>query len=75
MDLAELRQESDQIDEKLVALFAARMKASEQVAAYKKEHNLPVMDAGRERQKRVEVASMVDSELQTATDALYSLIF
>lgn len=75
MDLTELRQEIDRIDEKLVALFAERMQAAARVAAYKKEHNLPVMDAGRERQKRVEVASLVDSELQTAVDALYSLIF
>ncbi|NLF80081.1 MAG: bifunctional chorismate mutase/prephenate dehydratase [Clostridia bacterium] len=75
MNLTELRQEIDHIDAKLVALFAERMKAVERVAAYKKEHQLPVLDAARERQKRVDIASMVDSELQTATDALYSLIF
>ena len=70
MNLTELRQEIDHIDAKLVALFAERMKAVERVAAYKKEHQLPVLDAARERQKRVDIASMVDSELQTATDAL-----
>jgi chorismate mutase / prephenate dehydratase len=75
MDLTDLRQEIDKLDEKLVALFAERMKVSEQVAEYKKEHNIPVGDTGRERQKLVDVASQVDSELQTYTDALYSLIF
>ena len=32
----------------MAKLFAERMKASEMVAEYKKEHGLPILDRGRE---------------------------
>ncbi|MBO4901597.1 MAG: chorismate mutase [Lachnospiraceae bacterium] len=51
MDLTECRKKLDEIDEKLVRLFEERMCISEQVAAYKAEHDLPVLDAKREEEK------------------------
>ena len=49
MDIKELREQINEIDEKLVELFLKRMEVSAGVAAYKKERGLPVFDAQRER--------------------------
>ena len=49
-ELAELRQELDQLDREIVSLFERRMAISRQVAQYKLAHDLPVLDAGREAQ-------------------------
>lgn len=38
----------DRVDREMADLFEQRMAAVEQVVAYKKEHGLPVLDAGRE---------------------------
>ena len=50
MDIQELRLELNQIDKELSALFARRMNISGQVAEYKREHNMPVLDRSRERE-------------------------
>lgn len=50
-DLKELRKEIDSIDRQIQELFERRMKISEEVAAYKKERQLPVLDAKREDEK------------------------
>ena len=49
MDLQEIRVRIDDIDAKLVALFAERMHTVRDVAQYKAENNLPILDSGRER--------------------------
>ena len=48
-DLAQCREEINRIDEAMARLFEERMRVAEQVAAYKKEHGLPVYDAEREK--------------------------
>ncbi len=40
----------NEIDQQMAALFEARMQAVEQVAAYKQQHGLPVLDTSRETQ-------------------------
>lgn len=75
MNISELRNEIDQIDEKLVELFVERMDTSEKIAQYKKENSLPVFDPARERQKLNEISEHIDNKIHTYTDALYSLIF
>ena len=50
MDIQELRLELNQIDKELSALFARRMMISGQVAEYKREHNMPVLDQSREQE-------------------------
>ena len=47
MELKELRNEIDLIDDELVQLFNKRMQLSAQVADYKKEHNMTVLQANR----------------------------
>jgi chorismate mutase/prephenate dehydratase len=50
MTLDEMRKEIDEIDQKLLPLFMARMDCAKQVAAIKKEQNLPVFNAQREQE-------------------------
>ncbi len=49
-DLSDYRREIDEIDRQLVPLFEQRMEIVQKVAAYKKEHHLPVLHAGREEE-------------------------
>lgn len=50
MDLKELRNRIDDIDSEILELFSRRMEVCRGVAEYKKEHDLPVMQGGREKQ-------------------------
>lgn len=47
--LEESRLVINEVDDQLVKLFEKRMKAVENVLAYKKENNLPIFDASREK--------------------------
>ena len=75
MDLQTYRKQLDEIDEQLVSLFQQRMNISSDIAAYKKEHNIPVLDASREREKLSAVCARVTPELRNYTSVLYSSIF
>lgn len=48
MNLEHLRLEIDAIDAQMMALFKERMKISQMIGAYKKAHQLPVLDSKRE---------------------------
>lgn len=48
MDLKEARVEIERIDKEMRTLFEQRMTAVESIAAYKKEHGLPIRDEERE---------------------------
>ncbi len=75
MELTECRQKLDEIDEKIVALFEERMQISEAVAAYKAEHNLPVLDAAREEQKLAVIRDLVkDPKNKEAAAELFEKI-
>jgi len=69
--LEELRSEIDQIDRQMVDLFKARMEAASQVAEYKKEKGLPVLDAGRERALLSKVADQAGEEFADYTQSVY----
>jgi len=56
MDLQELRKEIDKIDDELIPLLMKRMDISEQVAKYKVQRGLPVLNAEREQQILDDVA-------------------
>ncbi len=49
-DLNEIRQEINEIDEKLTELFRRRMECARDVAEYKKANDLPILNAERERE-------------------------
>ena len=50
MDLKDYRNKLDQIDANILALFRQRMETVGEIAVYKKEHGLPVLAAGREKE-------------------------
>lgn len=49
MELSEIREKIDAVDDQLLDLFLERMHLSEEVAAYKNEHHLPILNKERER--------------------------
>ena len=61
MDLAEIRQEIDQVDQAIVALMEKRMQLVDQVAAYKQVTGKPIFDPAREQVLLDKVASLVDN--------------
>ncbi len=73
--LPEYRKKIDEIDEKLIALFADRMEVSAQIAQCKKQEGIPVLDESRERQKLLDIADRSPQEIRDYTVELYSLIF
>ncbi len=75
MDLNDYRTRIDQIDDQLVKLFAERMETVVGIAKYKEEHNLPVLDAGRERKKLLALAEKSPEALREYVVSLYSLMF
>ena len=71
MDLNELRIKIDEIDRQMVELFDRRMRIAAEVAAYKKENGLPVLDASREKAKLEAVSAMAEDDMADYTRALY----
>lgn len=60
LNLNEIRKKINAIDEKLVELFEERMETVSEVAAYKKQHNMKILDSSREK----EVIAKAVSQLQ-----------
>lgn len=75
MDIKDLRQEINNIDSELTALFNKRMNISLEVAKYKIENNMPVLDKSRERDILEKVASASSPEVEAYIRMLYSDIF
>ncbi len=69
-----LRCEIDEIARSLVALYKRRMKVAANVAAYKKENGLPVLDASRERALLAKIAELAGEEHADSAVALYSTL-
>ena len=66
---------STRIDRELVRLFAERMRTAAGIAAYKKEHHLPVLDPLREREKLDALSQLAPEEFSDYTRRLYIQIF
>ena len=62
MDLAVLRGQLDEIDEKIVQLYEERMEICSQVADYKIETGKKVLDKSREEEKLRKVSSLAHNE-------------
>ena len=60
--LGAARAEINEIDKEMADLFVRRMRAAEKVAAYKKEHALPILDAAREAEIVQTNAKLVEDE-------------
>ena len=75
MEQSDYRREIDKIDDQIVDLFAQRMAMAKEIAAYKKAHNLPIRDGGREREKMRAVTERAPEDMKEYTSLLYSLMF
>lgn len=75
MNLQELRNNIDVTDEKILSLFMERMELCKGVADYKKQHNMPVFQGGREKQVIDRIKSLTgDTALENGTAALFTTI-
>lgn len=74
MELKELREQINTIDQELVPLFIRRMNVAAQVADYKKEHDLPVLDPSRERALLEKISELSGEEFEDYTRTLYATI-
>ena len=72
--LEEIRGQIDEIDRQMVDLFKARMEAAAQVAEYKMENGLPVLDAGRERALLGKIGDQAGEELADYAQSMYRTI-
>lgn len=75
MDLDSLRNEIDKIDEQLTALFTERMKICGEVARYKEEHGLTVLNRGREREILARVSELAGENFAGYTRILFATLF
>lgn len=73
-DLSVIREKINEIDNKIVELWKERMETCLAVAQYKKENNLPVLDAKRERELLNRVGNMAGEELDVYSRVLYDTI-
>ena len=74
MDLNELRSEINQIDDQILDLFLRRMDVASQVADYKREHNLPILQPAREREILKKMAEKAGPELSGYSRVLFSML-
>ena len=74
MELKDVREQIDQLDRELVELFVRRMNCSAQVAEYKRNHHMQVLDPARERALLDKVSELAGEEFEEYTRTLYSTI-
>ena len=74
MELSDIRAKIDVVDEQLLKLFLERMDLAEEVAAYKNEHHLPILNKERERAVLARVAENAGSRERYAYH-LFSTLF
>lgn len=74
MDLTEIRKEINRVDDQLVKLFVERMELASQVAAYKRENNMPIFVPAREREILKKVAEQAGPEFGSYARLLYATI-
>ena len=74
MNLEDCRKEIDKIDKEMVSLFVKRMNVAKEVAAYKKENNMNIYDAQRERELLEKIEEMAGEEFGDYTRRLYGSV-
>ena len=73
-DLSELRVEIDSIDRQIVELLGQRMAVANEVAEYKRERDLPVLDSSREQALLSKVTTQAGEEFAGGVRAVYHAI-
>lgn len=75
MELKEYRAQIDAVDDEIVRLFQERMDIAANIAAFKKENGLPILQTAREREKLADVTGKAREDMQSYLRVLYSLLF
>ncbi len=73
-DLLEIRGQINNIDNQIIELWKERMALSLEVAEYKKENRLPILDEQREKELLDRISSLAGEELEGYSRELYSEI-
>lgn len=73
-NLSEIRERINGIDDEIVRLWRERMEASLSVAKYKKENNIPVLDARREKELLARISQSAGEELGVYARVLYDTV-
>ena len=74
MDLQEMRNTIDAIDDEIIALYIRRMETAAQVGAWKREHGVQVLDAGREQALLRRVGEKAGPRYAEGVQALFTLL-
>lgn len=75
MELKDYRAQIDAVDDEIVCLFQERMDIAANIAAFKKENGLPILQTAREREKLADVTGKAREDMQSYLRVLYSLLF
>ena len=75
MDLKECRETIDVIDNQIITLFKQRMGIVVDIAAYKREHNLPILSTGREQEVLERISVAAGEELAPYAQELFQKLF
>lgn len=74
LNLQEIRGKLDTIDSQMIGLFCQRMNLVKDVAAYKQEHNLPILDTGREQGILHRVSLLAGEEMSGYAQRLFETL-
>lgn len=74
MSLEDYRNRIDAIDEEIVKKLEERMRIAENIAKYKQENGLQVMDVYREREKIDKITEIAADDMASYTRVLYNTI-
>ena len=74
-ELIKLREQIDQIDDKIVDLYAQRMAISKQIGIEKNKTNNAVADNNREKSIINRVTSKVDDDIKVYTKQVFNTMF
>ena len=75
LNLQEIREQLDRIDDQMIDLFSRRMRMVSEVAAYKKEKGLPILDKGREDAILERLGQKAGDELAQYAKRMYETLF
>lgn len=74
MNLNEIRTQIDTMDKEILELFQKRMNLCKEVAAYKKENNLPIFQEEREAQILSKMEDIAADDMKTGVKELFTVI-
>ena len=75
MELKDFRNQIDRIDDEIVRLFQERMDVAAQIAKFKQDNGLPILQSAREREKLDTLCRAVEPTLRPDLRELYGLLF